>query len=75
MNTTFFSNTFTLSSFAISGTKHGAGFTKFVEFIPNKKDSVSGALYDNLFPGICPGNKPSPAHLVLYAEPYCELGY
>jgi hypothetical protein len=35
-----------------SGTKQGAGFTKLVELIPNKNDSVSAALYDNLFQGI-----------------------
>jgi hypothetical protein len=56
---------FAESNFVISGTKHGAGFTKFVELMPNKKDSVSGALYDNLFQGICPGNKPLPGSLVL----------
>ena len=49
----------------ISGTKHGAGFTKFVELIPNKNDSVSGALYDNLFQGICAGSNPLPGNLVL----------
>ena len=60
---------------AISGIKHGAGFTKFVELIPNKKDSVSAALYDNLFQGICAGINPFPGSLVLNAAPYCEFAY
>ena len=46
------SKIFAESNFVISGTKHGAGFTKFVELIPNKNDSVSTALYDSLFQGI-----------------------
>ena len=47
-----------------SGTKGGAGFTKLVELIPNKKDSISGALLDNVFHGICPGLKPLPGNFV-----------
>ena len=50
--------------------QYGAGLTKLVELIPNKKDSVSAALYDNLLPGICAGNNPFPGNLVLYAAPY-----
>jgi len=51
--------------------KHGDLVTKFVELTPNKNDSISGALDDILFHGICPGFKPLPANLVLYASPYC----
>ena len=36
------------SNFFNSGWKQGAGLTKFVEFIPNKKDSISAVLTDNL---------------------------
>jgi hypothetical protein len=66
---------FVESSLANSGTKQGAGFTKLVELIPNKNDSISGALYDILFQGICAGISPLPGSLVLYAAPYCELAY
>jgi len=75
INTGPFSYIFTESILANSGTKTGAGLTKLVEFTPNKNDSISAALYDNLFQGICPGFNPLPASLVLYAAPYCELGY
>jgi hypothetical protein len=40
------------SILANSGTKIGAGLTKLVELTPNKNDSISGALYYNLFHGI-----------------------
>jgi hypothetical protein len=48
----------------ISGVKQGAGFTRFVEFMPNKKDSVSAAFDDNFVHGICAGNKPRPGSSV-----------
>jgi hypothetical protein len=65
MNVGFFSYILDEANFVISGLKHGAGFTKFVELIPNKKDSVSAALYDSLFHGICAGINPFPGNLVL----------
>jgi hypothetical protein len=52
------------------GTNTGAGLTKFVELIPNKKDSISGALLDILFHGIWAGFMPLPGSFVSYAAPY-----
>ena len=43
---------FDVPSLVNSGTNVGAGFTKLVEFMPNKNDSISGAFWDILFPGI-----------------------
>ena len=57
------------------GINMGAGLIKLVEFIPNKKDSMSGALLDIWFQGICAGFIPFPGSFVSYAAPYWEFLY
>jgi len=63
------SNTFAVGNCFSSGVRHGCGLTRFVEFIPKRKDSMSGALLDMVFHGSWPGFNPFPAHFVSYASP------
>ena len=56
-----------------SGVNEVIGFTRLVVPIPNKKDSMSALLLDNLERGIAPCNTPSPANLVSHASPLEEL--
>mgnify|MGYP003325639857 CR=1 FL=1 len=52
------------------GCKAGLGFTKFVEPIPNKSDSISQAFDDSLFRQVLPANKPSPGKYTFLGSPY-----
>jgi hypothetical protein len=46
---------------SICGTTLGNGWTKFVEPIPNKKDSMSQSFFAKSRAAIFPDNNPSPA--------------
>ena len=49
--------------------------TKFVEFMPNKADSMSIELCENASRGICPGIIPMHGRAVLYAAPDAPFLY
>ncbi len=53
----------------ISGFVGGKGFTKLVEPIPHKKDSISLELCDNWSGATRPCNKPSPGKYVVCGTP------